>query len=140
MTDEKFIMFRNRLTKVFRHISKHARRQGVSCYRVYDHDIPEFPFCIEFYGDKLYVAEYKRQHGMTDAAHDDWMEKSLAIISEVVKVPAGNIFLKLRQRKPGRLGQYQKSGEGQHNLIAIGFVVEENGLKFIVNLSDYLDM
>ena len=139
MTDEKFIMFRNRLTKVFRHISKHARRQGVSCYRVYDHDIPEFPFCIEFYGDKLYVAEYKRQHGMTDAAHDDWMEKSLAIISEVVKVPAGNIFLKLRQRKPGRLGQYQKSGEGQHNLIAIGFVVEENGLKFIVNLSDYLD-
>jgi 23S rRNA (cytosine1962-C5)-methyltransferase len=44
------------------------------------------------------------------------------------------IFLKLRQRKPGRLGQYQKFGEVQHE-----FVVEENQLKFFVNLSDYLD-
>lgn len=45
-----------------------------------------------------------------------------------------NIFLKLRQRKPGRLGQYQKYEAVQHE-----FQVEESGLKFIVNLSDYLD-
>ncbi len=134
MTDEKLIMFRNRLTKVYRHVSKHAKRQGISCYRVYDHDLPEFPFCIELYGEKLYVAEYKRQHGMTDAEHDDWMEKSLEVISEVLTVGKENIFLKLRQRKPGRLGQYQKYDEIQHE-----FEVEENGLKFIVNLSDYLD-
>ena len=59
-------MFRNRLVKVFRHLRKQARRLGVSCYRVYDHDLPEFPFSIEFYGDNLYVAEYKRHHGMTE--------------------------------------------------------------------------
>jgi 23S rRNA (cytosine1962-C5)-methyltransferase len=45
-----------------------------------------------------------------------------------------NIFLKLRQRKPGRLGQYQKYDEIKHE-----FIIEENQLKFIVNLSDYLD-
>jgi len=45
-----------------------------------------------------------------------------------------NIFLKLRQRKPGRLGQYQKYDEVQHE-----FVVEEHELKFFINLSDYLD-
>ena len=132
-------MFRNRLTKVFRHVSKQAKRQGLSCFRVYDHDLPEFPFCIEFYGEKLYVAEYKRQHGMTEDAHEDWMEKSLEVVTEVLGVAKENIFLKLRQRKPGRLGQYQKYGEVQHDPIAIGFEVEENGLKFIVNLSDYLD-
>ena len=134
MTEEKIIMFRNRLTKVFRHLGKQAKRSGISCYRVYDHDLPEFPFCIEFYGDKLYVAEYKRRHGMTEEEHDGWMEKSLAVISQVFSVNKENIFLKLRQRKPGRLGQYQKFGEVQHE-----FIVEENQLKFIVNLSDYLD-
>ena len=127
-------MFRNRLAKVFRHIGKQAKRLGITCYRVYDHDLPEFPFCIEFYGDKLYVAEYKRRHNMTDEEHDEWMEKSIEVICEILSVSKENIFLKLRQRKPGRLGQYQKFDEVQHE-----FVIEENDLKFIVNLSDYLD-
>ena len=127
-------MFRNRLEKVERHLSKQARRQQVSCYRVYDHDLPEFPFCIERYADKLYVAEYRRRHGMSEEAHEHWMETSLAIISEVLQVDKEAIFLKLRQRKPGRLGQYQKLDQVQHF-----FSVEEGGLQFRVNLSDYLD-
>ena len=134
MTEEKFIMFRNRLTKVFRHLSKQARRLGVSCYRIYDHDLPEFPLRVEIYGDKVYVAEYKRRHGLTDEAHDEWMEKSLAILTEIISIPRDHIFLKLRQRKPGRLGQYQKVDAAQNT-----FPVQENGLQFIVNLSDYLD-
>lgn len=134
MSEGKIIMFQNRLAKVYRHLGKLARKLQVSCYRVYDHDIPEFPFCIEFYGDKLYVAEYKRAHGMTEEAHDEWMEQSLEVISAVLQVSVANIFLKLRQRKPGRLGQYQKVDEVQHE-----FEVEENSLRFIVNLSDYLD-
>jgi len=134
VTEEKYNMFRNRLVKVYRHVSKHARRLGLSCYRFYDHDLPEFPFCIEFYGEKLYVAEYKRQHGMTDEQHDDWIEKCMLLLADVLEVEKENIFLKLRQRKPGRLGQYQKYGAIQHE-----FIVEENGLQFIINLSDYLD-
>jgi len=134
MNKDKIDMFRNRLAKVYRHIGKQAKRLGITCYRVYDHDLPEFPFCIEFYGDKLYVAEYKRRHNMTEEEHDEWMEKSIEVICEILSVSKENIFLKLRQRKPGRLGQYQKFDEVQHE-----FVIEENGLKFIVNLSDYLD-
>lgn len=134
MQADKLIMFRNRLAKVWRHLAKQAKRQGISCYRVYDHDLPEFPFCIEFYGDKLYVAEYKRQHRMTEEEHDEWTERSLEVMTEVLGISKENIFLKLRQRKPGRLGQYQKYDEVQHE-----FEVTENGLKFIVNLSDYLD-
>lgn len=132
-------MFRNRLVKVWKHMARQAKRQGISCYRVYDHDLPEFPFCIEFYGDRLYVAEYKRRHGMTEEEHDSWIEKSLEVIGEVLQVEKENIFLKLRRRKPGRLGQYQKNDGVQHDTKTAGFVVEENGLKFIINLSDYLD-
>lgn len=134
MTEEKFIMFRNRLTKVCRHLSKQARRLGISCYRIYDHDLPEFPLRVEIYGDKVYVAEYKRRHGLTDEAHDEWMEKSLAILTDITSISREHIFLKLRQRKPGRLGQYQKVDAAQNT-----FPVLENGLQFIVNLSDYLD-
>jgi len=127
-------MFRNRLIKVYRHLKKQARRMNISCFRVYDHDLPEFPFAIEFYGENLYVAEYRRNHGMEEHEYEQWMESSLQVISEVLEVVPEKIFLKLRQRKAGRLGQYQKFDEQKHE-----FEVEENGLKFIVNLSDYLD-
>lgn len=134
VNEEKFVMFHNRLQKVYRHLSKQAKRMNITCYRLYDHDLPEFPFCIELYDDKLYVAEYKRRHNMTEEEHDAWMEKSIAVLTGILNVDKANIFLKLRQRKPGRLGQYQKYDDVQHE-----FAVNENGLKFIVNLSDYLD-
>ena len=127
-------MFRNRLTKVFRHLSKTARRLGVTCYRIYDHDLPEFPFSIEIYDEKVYVAEYKRRHNLSDEAYEIWMSESVKIIAEVLHIPAEHIFIKLRQRKPGRQGQYQKTDATKNE-----FIVHENGLKFIVNLNDYLD-
>ena len=127
-------MFHNRLAKVYRHVSKQAKRLAVSCYRVYDHDLPEFPFCIEIYEDKLYIAEYRRRHGMMDEEHEKWIEESIDTITDILAIKKENIFLKLRQRKPGRLGQYQRINKQQNE-----FVVNENGLKFIINLSDYLD-
>jgi 23S rRNA (cytosine1962-C5)-methyltransferase len=130
----KFLSFQNRLEKVYRHISKQARRQGISCYRIYDHDLPEAPFIIEVYGDKIYVAEYKRRHNLSDGDYERWMEECMKIIGNITGIAEQNIFLKLRQRKEGRLGQYQKVAEEKTE-----FVVEEGGLKFIVNLSDYLD-
>lgn len=134
MVPEKFEMFRNRLTKVYRHVSKLARKQGITCYRVYDHDLPEFPLCIEMYEDKLYLAEYKRHHGMEDEQHEQWLEECINIITAILEVPVDNIYIKQRQRKPGRLGQYQRVAEE-----AEFFTVHENGLSFKVNLSDYLD-
>src|SRR6187399_2255772 len=134
MTEDKFLMFRKRLEKVYRHLGKQAKRMGITCYRLYDHDLSEFPFCIEIYEQNIYVAEYKRRHGMEDDEYDEWMKQSIVVICEILKVSDKNIFLKLRQKKPGRLGQYQKTAGKRSE-----FVVEENKLKFIVNLSDYLD-
>jgi 23S rRNA (cytosine1962-C5)-methyltransferase len=134
MTEEKLQMFRNRLTKMFRHLGKLAKRQSVSCYRVYDHDLPEFPFCIEFYEDKLYLAEYKRRHGMTDEEHLAWLEDCLPVITGVLGTPDEKIFFRQRQRKAGRYGQYEKLNSEQEF-----FIVKEGGLQFRVNLTDYLD-
>lgn len=127
-------MFENRLIKVFRHLGKQARRQGISCYRVYDHDLPEFPFMIEFYDDKLCVAEYKRRHNMTDEEHDIWLDECIDVMSRVLNVKPEEIYVRQRKRKEGRQDQYQKN-DGQDQF----FTVKEQGLEFLVNLTDYLD-
>jgi len=131
---EKLQMFRNRLTKTFRHVSKLAGRQGVRCYRVYDHDLPEFPFCIELYEDKVYLAEYRRRHGMTEEEHEAWLESCLPVISELLGIPDESIYWRQRQRKAGRQGQYEKLASEQEF-----FIVKEAGLSFRINLTDYLD-
>lgn len=130
----KYLMFSNRLEKVYRHLSKQAKRQGISCYRIYDHDLPEFPFIIEIYEDKLYVSEYKRKHSMSDEEHGEWLAQCSKVMSEVLEVEEKNIFLKMRKRKEGRGDQYQKVDEAKNE-----FIVHESDLKFIINLSDYLD-
>jgi len=128
-------MFENRLLKVYKHKSKLAKRQDISCYRVYDHDLPEFPFCIEFYDDKIYLAEYLRRHGMTDEEHDEWMEDCLLLISKLLDVPVEKIYVKQRKRMSHRTeDQYEKLDEEKEF-----FTIEESGLKFKINLSDYLD-
>ena len=127
-------MFSNRLTKVFRHLSKQAKRQQISCYRIYDYDLPEFPFCIEIYDDKIYLAEYKKKFELSDDEHELWFEECLSVITAVTGIAAENIYVRERKRKAGRLAQYEKLNEEKEI-----FIVEENGLKFKINLTDYLD-
>jgi 23S rRNA (cytosine1962-C5)-methyltransferase len=134
MSEGKLLMFRNRLMKVSRHVTRLARRQGITCYRIYDHDLPEFPFCIERYEDKLYLAEYLRRHGMTDEEHAAWLESCIPTISEVLETPDDLIYYRERRRKAGRQGQYERIASEQDF-----FVVKEAGLSFKVNLTDYLD-
>lgn len=133
--DEKFQMFYNRLLKMYKHKSKQAKRLEVSCYRIYDHDLPEFPFAIELYQDKIYVAEYRRRHNMSDEEHENWLQESFIVITKIFQLPEENIFSRERKRLSHRESQqYEKQ-----NLTNDFFTVEENGLKFLVNLSDYLD-
>jgi 23S rRNA (cytosine1962-C5)-methyltransferase len=130
----KLQMLENRLVKVFKHLRKTARRQNITCYRVYDDDIPEFPFSVDLYEDHVYVAEYQRAHGMEEDVHEAWVDSCLEIMSKVLEVPPGKIFVKQRQRKASRQDQYEKLSFESHEMVA-----HEAGLSFKVNLSDYLD-
>ncbi len=127
-------MFENRLTKVFKHKKKQANRMGISCWRIYEHDLPEFPFCIELYEDKVYVAEYLRRHGMNDEEHDVWLENCLDIISKILSVDVENIYIRERKKMHHRSQQYERLNSAKEF-----FTVTENQLKLIVNLTDYLD-
>jgi 23S rRNA (cytosine1962-C5)-methyltransferase len=105
---DKTDMFRNRLVKVYKHRSKLAKRQQVSCYRVYDHDLTEFPLCIELYEDKIYLAEYLRRHGMEDEEHDAWLRTMYRSDCEVTGVAPELIYVRQRKRMSHREDQYEK--------------------------------
>jgi 23S rRNA (cytosine1962-C5)-methyltransferase len=134
ISPDKATMFRNRLTKVFRHVSRIAKKQETSCYRIYDHDLPEFPFCIEKYEDWLYVAEFRRNHHMDEELHGQWLADCKQMIAQITGIPESRIVLRTRQRKSSRQDQYQKLDDEQQFMI-----VREQGLRFKINLTDYLD-
>ncbi|HVX27484.1 MAG TPA: class I SAM-dependent methyltransferase, partial [Parafilimonas sp.] len=85
--------------------------------------------------DKIYVAEYRRRHNMSEDEHEDWLLQSFKIISDVLNLPVENIFSRERKRQSHRASeQYEKQNSKEEF-----FTVEENGLKFLINLTDYLD-
>ncbi len=126
--------FENRLIKVNRHIARWAKRQGITCYRIYDMDIPEFPLCIDRYEGYLHVAEYKARHGMDEEEHDSWLAGCKAVMAKVTGIHEEHIYLKERKRLARRMEQYEKVAQVQEHII-----VQEGGLQFYVNLQDYLD-
>lgn len=125
--------FINRLTKNFRHLSKWARRAGVSCFRVYDADLPDYALAIDLYERWVHVQEYAPPKSIELHKAERRLQEALAAIPRVLGVLPSDVHLKVRQRQRGH-GQYEKFGdEGAFH------EVQEGGLRFLVNLTDYLD-
>ncbi len=127
-------MFANRLRKNAKTRLKWARRQGLTAFRLYDLDMPEFPFAVDQYGEFIHVMEYPRRRSVNDGSADQKREEVLAGIREVLAVDDARIFTKTHEPKPWGREQYERHGR-KSTLTT----VEENGLRFEVNLSDYLD-
>jgi 23S rRNA (guanine2445-N2)-methyltransferase / 23S rRNA (guanine2069-N7)-methyltransferase len=125
--------FRNRLTARARHLRRWPTKQGITCYRLYERDIPEVPLVIDRYEDCLHVAEFERPTDHTPAEHADWLDLMLRTAAEVLQLDRKNVFLKQRRRQRGA-DQYERFDHSEQRKI-----VHEGGLKFEVNLSDYLD-
>jgi 23S rRNA (guanine2445-N2)-methyltransferase / 23S rRNA (guanine2069-N7)-methyltransferase len=125
-------MFANRLRKNARHLRRWPGR-GVTCYRVYDRDIPEIPLAVDIYEGRLHIAEYERPNELSLAQHADWLDLLVKTAGETLDVPADAVFFKRRQRQRGT-DQYTKVDRSGSTI-----TVQEGDLAFEVNLSDYLD-
>jgi 23S rRNA (cytosine1962-C5)-methyltransferase len=130
----KYIEFYNRLTKQYTRLSKIARKSDVSCFRIYDLDLPDFPFMIDKFEDFIYVAEYERNHNLTRGEHNFWLDLSKDVIAKVTQLPKDHIYVKSRRNIKNRDDQYTKVESIKKEII-----VNEDGLMFKLNLSDYLD-
>lgn len=117
-----------------RHLRRYPAR-GITCYRLYDRDLPEVPLAIDFFEGKwLHIAEYERPDDRTPGQHRLWLDKMVATAAEIMNVPSENVFLKRRARQRGD-SQYEKLRESGKV-----FSVREGGLTFLCNMTDYLDV
>jgi 23S rRNA G2069 N7-methylase RlmK/C1962 C5-methylase RlmI len=122
-------MLANRVRKNARHLGKWARREGVTCWRVYERDIPEVPVTVDTYEGALVINDYRHE-----SADDAWLADIAGAAAEAFG--AREVFAKQRERLVGRREghQYERLGDA-----GAWRTVREGGHAFRVNLSDYVD-
>jgi 23S rRNA G2069 N7-methylase RlmK/C1962 C5-methylase RlmI len=122
-------MLANRLRKRLSVLVRWAKRESVSCYRVYDADIPELPLAIDRYEDRALVAVYQSPVERPPA----WLEAMCDTVAIELGVRREWVYERSRSVQAGG-GQYTKLGDSGDR-----FVAHEGGARFWVNLADYLD-
>lgn len=124
--------FANRLRNRARHLRRWPKR-GITCYRLYERDVPDVPLVVDRYEDALHIAEFARPHERSTAQHADWLDLMARTAGEVLEVPRDRVFVKHRDRQRGATQYTRVDDRGAK------FEVQEGGLRFRVNLSDYVD-
>jgi 23S rRNA (guanine2445-N2)-methyltransferase / 23S rRNA (guanine2069-N7)-methyltransferase len=132
-------MFANRLAKNLKKQQAWAERSGVSCYRLYDADMPEYAFAIDVYRTNpdeltwLYVQEYAAPAEIELESVRKRRGEALSTLSDVTGVPQERV--RVRTRRKNKRGEQYSKVQDRDNY----YVVMEDGLKFLVNFDDYLD-
>lgn len=126
--------FANRLRKNFTHLRKWARREAVSCFRVYDQDIPEYAVAVDLYENRwAHVQEYAPPRSVDPDKARERLELILRDIPDALGILPVNVFLKTRQRQKGtaQYGKLAASAEFHE--------ISEHPARLLVNFTDYLD-
>ncbi|MCU0937170.1 MAG: bifunctional 23S rRNA (guanine(2069)-N(7))-methyltransferase RlmK/23S rRNA (guanine(2445)-N(2))-methyltransferase RlmL [Gammaproteobacteria bacterium] len=129
-------MLVNRLRKNLATLGRWARRADVTCYRLYDRDLPEYAAAVDLYAGErraLHVQEYAPPATVDPETAARRLAELVAVLPEVTGVSPGEVHLKVRRRQRGA-DQYTRLG-------ATGspFQVREGDCRFLVNLTEYLD-
>ncbi len=126
----------NRLRKNNKHLHKWAGKNNVSCYRLYDADLPEYNFAIDLYqSDKQYVVlqEYAAPGFIDKEKVTARRTTAICTVKHFLGLGEHQIFYKQRQRQSGTQ-QYDKlESSKKYN------IVNEANCRFYVNFKDYLD-
>ena len=125
--------FANRLRKNLRTLGRWAEREGVTCYRVYDADLPEYAMAVDLYERWVHVQEYEPPATVDPRRAEARLHDALAALPGVLEVAPDDVFVKVRRRQRG-LAQYEKLARSEDLR-----EVHEGGYRFLVNLVDYLD-
>lgn len=137
---EGTVMVANRLQKNLKKFKKWSEQQSVSCYRVYDADLPEYSAAIDLYQEVdgeartyLHVQEYEAPAEIPEQDTRRRFSELLNAVEHVFKLPREQVSIKKRKRGKGG-SKYGRMDES-HDFIQI----QEGQAKFWVNLYDYLD-
>jgi len=118
--------FTARLARQLKERRSWAARNKISCFRVYDREDAEFPLLIDLYEDRLVWS-------LMTEDDEDVPEAVLDQASAATGIGRERFRVKARRKQRGK-DQYEKLAEDEELITA-----REGGLKFLVNVSDYLD-
>ena len=126
-------MIRNRLEKNFKRLKPWAERHQIEAYRIYERDIPDYPFIVDRYKDHFLV--YDRGIDAIDSKEGkrEHFPETIAALQDLFKVSEDKIIVKRRERQKGE-SQYERIDTSGHTM-----TVRESQALFQVNLYDYLD-
>jgi 23S rRNA (cytosine1962-C5)-methyltransferase/23S rRNA (guanine2445-N2)-methyltransferase / 23S rRNA (guanine2069-N7)-methyltransferase len=129
-----YLTIKNRIEKNYKHKAKWAKRENIEAYRLYDRDIPDFPYIIDIYKDEIVI--YEKTDEIIDQDKLHHFDFILDTVSMLFNKSEDKIILKSRFKKDHQKegGQYEKL-ENKNELL----VVNEHQAKFYVNLHDYID-
>ena len=124
----------NRLRKNIRKLKAWREREGVSCYRVYDADMPEYAAAIDDYEGRVQVSEYAAPSSIETAAAARRLEDIIDAAQVVFAVTdRRDIAVKTRARQRGS-AQYAALESAQER-----FAISEGKVRALVDLRAYLD-
>ncbi len=130
---EKASAFARRLLANKRRIEEWARREGLTCYRLYDSDLPEYNLSVDWYGGAVRIEEREPPRKVASEVAARHLRDALGVVPEVLDVDPGEVVLRVRvRRREGE--QYERRGDRRRFR-----EVREGDLRFLVNLWDYLD-
>ena len=130
-------IFFNRLRKNLKIRKNLVKKSELTAYRLYEKDIPEYPYIIDIFGD--YAIVYEKGKRIYDDNLEDidiQVEHQQDILEALIAVMAfdeENIIFKTRKVQRGN-DQYEKINRHEEF-----FTVTENDMKFLINVHDYLD-
>ncbi|WP_374034245.1 class I SAM-dependent methyltransferase [Bdellovibrio bacteriovorus] len=122
-------MIKNRLEKNYKKLKSWAERAQIEAYRLYDRDIPEYPYIVDIYKDHFLIYD-KSDLRDVEKNHLPHVQEALKAL---FKCDDSKIVIKKRERQEG-LKQYEKLDAKEET-----FVVRESQALLKVNLYDYLD-
>lgn len=125
--------FSNRLRKNCLSLFPWAEERGITCFRIYDADIPEFNLAIDLYEQWAHVQEYAPPSSVPPEKAKERLNQALQALRHLLQLPHSSIFIKSRERQRGKEQYQKKDGGGRLH------EVREGGCRFLVNFSDYLD-
>jgi 23S rRNA (cytosine1962-C5)-methyltransferase len=130
--EDQSSMLGNRIRKNYRHVRKWAKRTGTDCFRIYDWEIGRYPLAIDFYAGRFCVQYFSKDRDNYEPPQE-LEEETVRVLTSLFGADPEAIYWRSRIKR-SKFQQYEKAGEqGEF------FPVTEYGVKFRINLTDYLD-
>lgn len=130
--EDKTSPLKNRIRKNYRHIRKWAKRTQTTAFRIYDREIDQYPLAIDYYEGRFCFHYFSKSRESEDPPQKLY-EEAVSAICSIFNTNSEAIYWRTRIKREKR-EQYEKVAS-----LKEFFTVLEYGVKFKVNLIDYLD-